>query len=234
MEFPQAATKDRSFRQLREHLVKGQAAIKRMAKLVRNQRSEKRVHTKIPAERGKPFGHKSDCQKSRTQGHSKAYAELVLVSFFIIFSSCHSTSSHSFFFFISCSFWGKFGERKNKPTTVTIRDPCHLFNLITDTTKEISTLRLCTDDILEAVYTSVNDNASKGTKNNIFIAAFTTSYARLKLYESLDLLQQQVLYYDTDSVIYKWREGQPSIATGDFLGEWKDELQGDSISEFVS
>ena len=117
---------------------------------------------------------------------------------------------------------------------MTVRDPSHLFNLISDTTKEISTLRLCTDDVLEAVYTSVHDNAVKGTKNNIFIAAFTTCHARLKLYESLDALQEQVLYFDTDSVIYKWRPGQSSIATGDFLGEMTDELNGDIIKEFVS
>ena len=87
---------------------------------------------------------------------------------------------------------------------------------------------------MEAVYTSVDENSTKGTKTNIFVAAFTTSYARLKLYESSDTLQQQVLYYDTDSIVYKWRPGQPSIATGDFLGEWKDELEGDIINEFCS
>ena len=142
--------------------------------------------------------------------------------------------SFFFSFFISCSFWGKFGEKLKKPTTVTVTQPSHLFNLITDTTKEISTIRICTEDILEAVYTDVQENAPKGSKTNIFVAAFTTSYARLKLYESLDLLQQQVLYYDTDSIIYKWKQGQQSIAIGDMLGEWKDELNGDSITEFVS
>jgi len=93
---------------------------------------------------------------------------------------------------------------------------------------------LSTDDILEAIYTSVQDNAVKGTKTNIFVAAFTTCHARLKLYESLDMLQQQVLYYDTDSVVYKWKPGQPSIAIGDFLGDMTDELEGDVITEFVS
>lgn len=117
---------------------------------------------------------------------------------------------------------------------MTVKEPSHLFSLITDTTKEISTLRLCTDDILEAVYSQVHDNVAKGKKTNIFVAAFTTSYARLKLHESLDTLQQQVLYYDTDSVVYKWRPGQPSIPTGDFLGEMKDELDGDIINEFCS
>lgn len=122
----------------------------------------------------------------------------------------------------------------NKPTTVTMKEPAQLFNILSDATKQISTLRLCTEDVLEAVYTSVQDNAPKGTKNNIFIAAFTTSLARLKLYESLNLLNQQVLYMDTDSIIYKWREGQPSIQIGDYLGQWKDELNGDIITEFVS
>ena len=132
------------------------------------------------------------------------------------------------------SFWGKFGERIIKPTTVTVQNPAHLFSLISDAALDISTLRLCTDDILEAVYTSVQDNAIKGTKTNIFVAAFTTCHARLKLYESLNTLQEQVLYYDTDSVIYRWRPDQPFITTGDFLGDMTDELDGDVITEFVS
>ena len=136
------------------------------------------------------------------------------------------------------SFWGKFGERVNKPTNVTVKDPAHLFSLISDAALDISTLRLCTDDILEAVYTSVQENAVKGTKtwqlSAFFVAAFTTCHARLKLYESLDTLQQQVLYYDTDSVVYKWRPGQPSNAIGDFLGDMTDEWDGDVITEFVS
>ena len=115
-----------------------------------------------------------------------------------------------------------------------VRDPSHLFRLITDDTLEISTIRVCTDDVIEVVYTSVEDNIVKSTKNNIFIAAFTTSYARIKLYQSLDTLQRQVLYYDTDSVVYRWRHGQPSIATGDYLGDMKDELEGDVITEFLA
>ena len=41
---------------------------------------------------------------------------------------------------------------------------------------------------------------------------------------------QQVLYYDTDSVIYKWSAGLPKITTGDM----KNEVEGDYIKEFVS
>ena len=56
----------------------------------------------------------------------------------------------------------------------------------------------------------------------------------MKLYESLDTLQEQVLYHDTDSVVYKWRPDQPSIATGDFVGNVTDEVDGDFITEFAS
>ena len=84
------------------------------------------------------------------------------------------------------------------------------------------------------VYTHVSDNVEPSSKTNIFIAAFTTCWARLKLYSYLHELQQQVLYYDTDSVIYRWKPGQTSIPVGDFLGEMTDELEGDVITEFVS
>ena len=182
-------------------------------------------------------GIKLDISKISKNPGRKATAKLMLNRYLFhvsFFSRCHSTPYHSCFFFHSCSFWGKFGEKPNKSTTVAVRDPSHLFSLISDTTKEISTFRLCNEDIMEAVYTNVQENAPKGKKSNIFLAAFTTCHARLKLFESLDLLNKQVLYYDTDSIIYKWREGQPSIAIGDMLGEWKDELEGDVITEFVS
>ena len=192
-----------------------------------------RVYSSLPGAGGNPTGHQPDCQKSWTKGHGQVNAQQVPVPLFLLlfFSCCHPTPSHGFFF---CSFWGKFGERINKPTTVTVKDPSHLFRLVSDATLDISTLRLCTDDILEAVYASVDDNAVKGTKTNILVAAFTTCHAQLKLYESLDTLQGQVLYYDTDNAVYRWRPGQPSIAIGDFLGDMTNELDGDFITEFDS
>ena len=132
------------------------------------------------------------------------------------------------------SFWGKFGEKPNKPKTVQIKDPHELYKLLYDPAVELSTLRICNEDVLEAVYKQSSDNANPSVKSNIFIAAFTTCWARLKLYSYLDTLKKQVLYYDTDSVIYHWSPGQPKIATGDFLGEMTDELEGDVIEEFVS
>ena len=132
------------------------------------------------------------------------------------------------------SFWGKFGERTNKSKVLQLKQPHELFNILTDGANDVQSLRVCTDDILEVVFKQTPENDPPNPKTNIFIAAFTTCWARLKLYSYLHRLKEQVLYYDTDSVIYAWRPGQPQIETGDYLGEMTDELDGDTIEEFVS
>ena len=65
---------------------------------------------------------------------------------------------------------------------------------MTDDTLDISTIRLCTEDVLEVAHTSQHDAADKGTKVNILIAAFTTCHARFKLYQAMHTVKQQVLF----------------------------------------
>ena len=132
------------------------------------------------------------------------------------------------------SFWGKFGQRENLPQVQQCTSPNELYNLMEDDTLQVSNIGICTDEVLEVVYTNTEETVFPSNKTNVFIAAFTTCWARLKLYSYLERLGEQVLYYDTDSVIYKWRDGQTRIETGDYLGDMKDELDGDHIVEFVS
>ena len=88
--------------------------------------------------------------------------------------------------------------------------------------------RILSADVIELAYKKIEEDAVKGSKTNIFIAAFTTCQARLKLYESLEVLGDRVLYYDTDSVIYTWKPGQTEIPLGDYLGDMTNELdEGD-------
>ncbi|CAH3121920.1 unnamed protein product [Pocillopora meandrina] len=109
------------------------------------------------------------------------------------------------------SFWGKFGEQMNKMKTKQITEPHELIDHLNDTTIEISDVRILSADVIELAYKKIEEDAVKGSKTNIFIAAFTTCQARLKLYESLEALGDRVLYYDTDSVIYTWKPGQTEI-----------------------
>ena len=114
------------------------------------------------------------------------------------------------------SFWGKFGERSNKPQTHVIRSGHALYALLNDPTFHISNIRICSEDVLEVVTTRAEEEVEQNVKTNIFIAIYTTAHARLKLYSALETLQERVLYYDTDSVIYKWRPGQVEIPLGVF------------------
>ena len=134
------------------------------------------------------------------------------------------------------SFWGKFGERQNKPKTVTITQPSQLYPYLFLDNFSLRNLRICTDDVLEAVFTEVQENVVPSVKTNIFVASFTTAWARLRLYEALDILQEQVLYYDTDSVIYKWKPNGPELPLGQYLGQFTNELDdpSDYITEFIS
>ena len=103
-----------------------------------------------------------------------------------------------------------------------------------DHTYHLTNVRICSEDVLEVVTTMDEDAYQSSFKINVFIAAFTTAQARLKLYTALDSLKDRVLYMDTDSIIYKSREGQEMLPTGRFLGQFTNETPGDSIVEFVS
>ena len=133
------------------------------------------------------------------------------------------------------SYWGKFGENLLKAVTYTVTHPGELYALVSDSLLNINTVRVCTEDRLEVVATPLKQDLADNGKINIFIAAFTTCHARLRLYQHLKTVGERALYYDTDSVIYKWRPGQPDIPLGDYLGEMTNELEGgDFIVDFSS
>ena len=101
------------------------------------------------------------------------------------------------------SFWGKFGEADNKPTTSTLQKVEDWEKLINDDTVIVKSVNVYSEEVLEVTTVKKEGACDPNVKGNIFIALFTTAIARLKLYEALDELKERVLYYDTDSVIYK-------------------------------
>ena len=86
---------------------------------------------------------------------------------------------------------------------------------------------------MEMVTTWAEEEYERSFKTNVFIVMFTMAHARLKFYAALDTLQERVLYYDTDSVIYRWWPGQVNLPLGNLLGQFTDELGGNPIVEFV-
>ena len=133
------------------------------------------------------------------------------------------------------SFWGKFGENLRKSTTRQVTSPAEMYDIITDPLKEVTNLRIFSEDVMEIVFTVADDECVENGKTNVFVAAFTTCHARLKLYSYLHAMQERVLYFDTDSVIYSKEPGQTELPIGDFLGDLTNEVEhGDHIVDFTS
>ncbi|CAC5422700.1 unnamed protein product [Mytilus coruscus] len=98
--------------------------------------------------------------------------------------------------------WGHFGMRDN----FTQKEYCFSLEHITkivfnEKYKDISTMIL-DEDIVLTEYKNKEEYSKPNPSVNVYIALFTTAHARLKLYELLDILQERVLYMDTDSCIY--------------------------------
>jgi len=135
------------------------------------------------------------------------------------------------------SFWGKFGQRLNMKQSDFIHEnnADTFFQMLTDPSKDVTNFHILTDHILQLEYTHKTAFVPEDYKTNIFLATFTTTWARLKLYSVLEKVDQQVLYYDTDSVIYVSRPGAYNPPLGDYLGDLTNELDSDEhIVEFVS
>ena len=115
-----------------------------------------------------------------------------------------------------------------------VTDPNRLFEMLFSEEIEVPDARLVNAEMTEVQFRNVWEFEESNDKVNIVIAAYTTAYARLKLYDLLDQLQEQVLYYDTDSVIYVHEPGKLEPPLGDYLGDLTDELDGDYITEFMS
>ena len=115
-----------------------------------------------------------------------------------------------------------------------VQEPNRFFELLYSAEFEVCDARMVNESMLEVQYRNAKEFAEQNNKVNVVIAAFTTAYARLKLYGLLDILQERVLYYDTDSVIYVHKPNEPDPPLGNYLGDLTDELDGDYITSFVS
>ena len=131
------------------------------------------------------------------------------------------------------SMWGKFGQRLDKTHVEEFTDPLALESFLASGRYSVRYVSPITEERVEVHY-KVHDKMIEVSPNlNIFVACFTTCHARLKLYEELERLDQRVVYFDTDSIIFlKGGDYEPSL--GKYLGQFKDELKGDDIVEFCS
>jgi len=135
--------------------------------------------------------------------------------------------------FFSCR--GKFGQRENLTQIDFINADEHRMNelVFSDNLYSVNHFSLITEDIAYVAYKNLYNKPN--AKGNIFIAAFTTSHARLHLYKAVEKLGTRALYMDTDSVVFKHRPGLWKPSLGNYLGEWTNEIKnGSKIVKFVA
>ena len=76
--------------------------------------------------------------------------------------------------------------------------------------------------MVQMTYNFKDQFVDNSKNTNIYIACLT-SRARLMLYNKLDHLQERVVYFDTDSIVFI-DDGTKNVKTGDMLGDMTDEL----------
>ncbi|XP_051172370.1 uncharacterized protein LOC127288773 [Leptopilina boulardi] len=139
------------------------------------------------------------------------------------------------------SFWGKFGQRDNLPQTTIVETRDELLRLLHNPEVEINDIVPVNDDIVYVCWVKRSEAITPAPNTTVVIAAYTTTQARLKLYNYLHKLDRRVLYYDTDSCIYV-NSGNPTEyipPVGSLLGDLTDEVEkdygaGSYINAFIS
>ena len=133
------------------------------------------------------------------------------------------------------SFWGKFGQRENMTQSLHTCEPEEYFKLILSDGVLVEDIQLINEKIARVQY-KYREEFVKPLKNvNVIIAAYTTTHARMKLYDLLDSLGERNFYHDTDSVIFLSTPGTKDPPLSDFLGGLTSELKpGVHITEFLS
>ena len=131
--------------------------------------------------------------------------------------------------------WGRYAMQTNKTQAKFITNAAELNRYFLNKQYLIKDVIFPTDDVAVLYYEDTKVMHWGSNQTNVVLASFVTCQARLKLYMELEILGNRVLYFDTDSIIYKKVDGEYDPKIGDFLGEFTDEIDmGVEIIEFVS
>ena len=100
------------------------------------------------------------------------------------------------------SMWGKFGQRTNKTQVREFTRAQDMHTFLGSGKYDVRYVSPLTADRVEVHFKLHEEMEDVSPNLNIFVACFTTCWARLRLYEAFETLQERVLYFDTDSVIF--------------------------------
>ncbi|CAD7088403.1 unnamed protein product [Hermetia illucens] len=137
------------------------------------------------------------------------------------------------------SFWGKFAQREDRTQTKVFNNFEDFSNFLQSPGIEICSLMPINEETIWVTWRYLKENLNMLPHVNIPIAAYTTAFARIKLYEALQKVGSNILYCDTDSLIFIDSKTDPiTFPISDFLGDLTNEIDcfgNDSyVAEFVS
>ena len=98
--------------------------------------------------------------------------------------------------------WGKFGQRESLRQSDYIYDANKFLQYVTDGTKTLSDFYILDEKTAQVQWSHTDGFVPENFQTNIFLATFTTAWARLTLYNVLDMLDERVLYYDTGNMFH--------------------------------
>jgi len=134
------------------------------------------------------------------------------------------------------SFWGRFGMRNDMMKTLYFTSCVEYLKFVHDKANVIHHITAVSEDMVLTQYKKEQGSVDVPKNTNVIIACFTTTWARLTLYEYIEKLQDRTLYFDTDSIIYTISPADtytPKI--GSFLGEMTNEVpDGCWITELIA
>jgi hypothetical protein len=146
------------------------------------------------------------------------------------------------------SLWGKFGQRTNLSSYDFINDYTVFIRNLHDPKIESESWSIINENCVEFRYIYKENTSLEPEFISEITAVMTTANARMRLYDFISWLHpSQLIYCDTDSCVWLYDEDNPlhkkrdnddptlpkSIKFGSGLGQWKDELDGDHITEIV-
>lgn len=135
--------------------------------------------------------------------------------------------------------WGKFGMRNNLSSTEyfdtkNIEKYWKLRQRHDNKEIQMKNIKIIDPETKYIEYTELLEENTSLSITNLAIASFTTSHARLRLYDDLKMLGDRAIYADTDSIIYEHQENNWNPKQGNYLGEMECETGGKPLTEVVA
>ena len=135
------------------------------------------------------------------------------------------------------SMWGRYCLQTNKVKYAMISTLKELYSYLLNDRYIVQTIHFLNESKAQVFFSEKEELHQGGKDSNVVLGAFVTCYGRMVLYEELYKLDNRILYYDTDSIIFLSKDEacyEPQL--GDYLGKFTSEVKikdGNHIIEYV-